>query len=370
MTTAPAAAPTMAPAPTALTDAQQTFLLQPINPGRVGRTPQGQSHLQAWDVRRYLIRIFGFDGFDIETRELAVVREIEYAPGKTSVSRWRAGQKVQEPNDRTVWTVVYRAQIRLTIKVGGRPVAVFEDAAAGDSVHQPSLGDAHDMAMKTALSQGLKRCCVNLGEQFGLSLYNGGRTDPVLVWTLTRPDGHTVTGLVADPSEVVLPDPEDAAGAAPVSAPPAGQPPATQPDAAPAGGGVADQVIRGLDSALAGAAAARQATPPAQRPGQPPATATEVGPAADGGAERMAAWQERKMFALFNALGYGGEDHRSDQVAFMEWALNRVNMPTTVAHRGDLTGAQAAVVIQALEDRQRAIRQEQAHNGARQPVGA
>jgi hypothetical protein len=85
----------------------------------------------------------------------------------------------------TAWTVVYRAQVRLTVKdTSGQPVAVFEDAAAGDSPNQPSLGDAHDMAMKTSLSQALKRCAVNLGDQFGLSLYNDGSRDAVVMRSL------------------------------------------------------------------------------------------------------------------------------------------------------------------------------------------
>lgn len=54
-------------------------------------------------------------------------------------------------------------------------------------MNQPSLGDAHDQAMKTALSQGLKRCAANLGDQFGMSLYNGGSYDAVVLGTLAGP---------------------------------------------------------------------------------------------------------------------------------------------------------------------------------------
>jgi hypothetical protein len=52
-------------------------------------------------------------------------------------------------------------------------------------------GDLHDNAIKTAASDGLKRCAINLGTQFGLSLYdNGSRTD-VVKMTLVKPDGVT-----------------------------------------------------------------------------------------------------------------------------------------------------------------------------------
>lgn len=150
-----------------LTEQQVGFLLQPISNNRV-RNLRGMSHLEAWDVRRQLIRIFGFDGFTVETLSLELVAERETKQG-----------------DRSRWTIVYRAQVRLTVKTSdGQPIAMFEDAAAGDAVNQPSIGDAHDLAMKTALSQALKRCAVNLGDQFGLSLYNDGSQDPVVLRSL------------------------------------------------------------------------------------------------------------------------------------------------------------------------------------------
>lgn len=35
-------------------------LLKPINPTRIGKDGKGFSHLEAWDVRAHLTRIFGF----------------------------------------------------------------------------------------------------------------------------------------------------------------------------------------------------------------------------------------------------------------------------------------------------------------------
>jgi len=141
-----------------------------INGNRV-RNLRGMSHLEAWDVRRQLIRIFGFGGFDIETISLDLVAQNEKKTG-----------------DKSRWTVVYRAQVRLIVKDShGKPIGYFDDGAAGDSVNQPSLGDAHDMAMKTAFSQALKRCAVNLGDQFGLSLYNDGSKDAVVGFSAAHP---------------------------------------------------------------------------------------------------------------------------------------------------------------------------------------
>jgi hypothetical protein len=159
--------------PLRLSPEQHAFLLRGIDPNRVKHL-RGQSHLEAWDVRRTLNRAFGFGGWDDQTIELTCVAQLEHPP-TTSGGKPR-------------WTVVYRAQVRLTIKnPDGTPGAVFEDGAAGDSQNQPSLGDAHDQAMKTALSQALKRCAVNLGDQFGMSLYNGGGIEPVVIGTLAGP---------------------------------------------------------------------------------------------------------------------------------------------------------------------------------------
>ena len=59
---------------TRLTEQQVGFLLQPISGNRV-RNLRGMSHLEAWDVRRQLIRIFGFEGFTVETLSLELVHE-------------------------------------------------------------------------------------------------------------------------------------------------------------------------------------------------------------------------------------------------------------------------------------------------------
>jgi hypothetical protein len=165
--------------PTRFTDQQIGFLLTPINNNRV-RNLRGMSHLEAWDVRRQLIRIFGFEGFTVETLAL----DLAYENGNPNYRKKNKAGEEYGPTY-TAWTIVYRAQVRLTVKTpSGETIAMFEDAAAGDAVNQPSVGDAHDLAMKTALSQALKRCAVNLGDQFGLSLYNDGSRDAVVMRSL------------------------------------------------------------------------------------------------------------------------------------------------------------------------------------------
>lgn len=152
-------------AASSLTWPQYRGLLKPIHPDRVSKDPRGNDHLEAWDVRRNLIRHFGFGGWSFDV-EATLVKEIQLPPRRRQDQQ---GQEYGEPY--TPWSVIYRAIGRLSIHPFGVELCHYEDGATGDATNQPSLGDAHDMALKTCLSQTLKRCAVNLGDQFGLSLY-------------------------------------------------------------------------------------------------------------------------------------------------------------------------------------------------------
>jgi hypothetical protein len=182
--------------PVDLTPEQVRVLLLPITPNRV-QHHRGNAHLEAWDVRRWLNRIFGFGGWDLNTTELALVREIDLN------------------GDGKRWTVIYRAQVRLTVRTAdGRVLASYEDAAMGDSQNQPQLGQAHDQAMKTALSQALKRTAVNLGDQFGLSLYNDGSPNAVVIKSVplagAAPSAPAATAVPEDEPVKPEPSPEPA----------------------------------------------------------------------------------------------------------------------------------------------------------------
>lgn len=181
-----------------LTEQQLKTLLSGLHPWRVGKNPKGFSHLEAWDVRRFLIRVFGFAGFDTELLGIDLVRELEL-PAKGGKPRW---------------TVVYRVHQRLTVKdIHGRPIGRYEGVATGAGQNQPSLGDAHDHAVKEADSQSLKRAAVNLGDAFGMSLYNGGASAPVVVWSAahpgpsSEPGGTDETPVQPDPGESPMPEP-------------------------------------------------------------------------------------------------------------------------------------------------------------------
>lgn len=265
-----------------LTPAQYAFLVAQIQDNRV-RQLRGNSHLEAWDIRRHLIRAFGFGGFDIETKSLDLVAQIEHPPT----------QQGGKPR----WTVVYRAEVRLIVKASdGTVLAVYEDGASGDSQNQPSLGDAHDQAMKTALSQGLKRCAVNLGDQFGLSLYNGGRVNSVVIRSLVHPEapaGNAAPTLPQDDAPV-LPEP-------------------------------------GTEQADEQPAAAEEPAAPA--PADPPRMVEQA--------------QHRAMHALWRELGYDGEANREKRLEVTAKILGLAELNSSA----DLTREQAQTVINALRSR-------------------
>ena len=156
-----------------LNERQQQQLLQPINPSRVKILHDGLAHLEGWDVRAHLNRIFGFCNWSANVLFVSNLYEAE--------TTTRAGKPA--------YRVAYRATLELGIRdPEGKPLATYTEAAVGEST-MPDFkrGDAHDMAIKTAETQALKRCCVNLGDQFGLSLYDDGSTAAVVIKTLTTP---------------------------------------------------------------------------------------------------------------------------------------------------------------------------------------
>jgi DNA recombination protein Rad52 len=136
-----------------ITARQQEILLKGINGDRIAQRKGGGgrslSYLEAWDVKAHMNRIFGFLNWsaDVSTAELAY-----------------------EDNSDGRWNVAYK--VILTLRVNG---ASYTEAAVG-SATLPSRGEAHDMAIKTAESDAFKRAAINLGDQFGLSLYNNGST--------------------------------------------------------------------------------------------------------------------------------------------------------------------------------------------------
>lgn len=140
-----------------LTNDHVKELLKPIDPSRVSKDGKGFSHVEAWDVRKRMNQIFGFGKWSSAVEDMILIAEKE----------------VTTRQGKPAWYVVYRAKCSVRVGDTFPDACEYVEWAAGDATN-PVLGDAHDQAIKTAESQAFKRCCVNLGDQFGLSLYRDG----------------------------------------------------------------------------------------------------------------------------------------------------------------------------------------------------
>jgi hypothetical protein len=129
--------------------------------------------MQAYDIRNHLNEVFGFGRWSEEVLTMEMIFDVP----------------VTQRNGKPGFNVSYRAQVRLSVSApDGSPLATYTEWATGTST-MPDFkhGDAHDMAIKTAASQGLKRCATNLGNQFGLSLYAGGSLQGITRGTFVKP---------------------------------------------------------------------------------------------------------------------------------------------------------------------------------------
>ena len=71
------------------------------------------------------------------------------------------------------WKVVYGCTLALTIVWPDGSAVTHEEPGSDVSVNS-SLADACEMAFKACQSIAMRRCAMNLGPYFGLSLYEGG----------------------------------------------------------------------------------------------------------------------------------------------------------------------------------------------------
>jgi Rad52/22 family double-strand break repair protein len=220
---------------------QYAYLLNPIRSNRIAHRSQGGkdlSYLESWDVRAHLIRIFGFGNFDLDMLDYHLVYQRDIEIGRD--------------NPKPGWEVAYSARMSLTVRVDGEELCRYTEAAVGSASGSVDLGGLHDNALKTAASDAMKRCAINLGTQFGLSLYDNGSRNDVVRTTLVKPDGtERIT-----PSEAAGADLSPEAQAALVhslGAVPANDTPDTAPEATPPADG--PQFERKIDTPSTAAAA-------------------------------------------------------------------------------------------------------------------
>lgn len=272
---------------------QTEQMLRPVNPVRVLKDGKGMSHLSQQDVLAMLIRVFGFGHFDFHVISNDLVFETCHGDPADPKARW---------------TVGYRAAMALDVRnPDGEHVCHYEDASIG-SAQNLVRQDAHDLAMKSAISLARKRCCIALGDGWGLSLYNKGQTSALVKGTLVMPEEDEPVDAV-DVQEGV--DQQVSLGVDETEHP--------MPEAT-------DEQEEMLASAL-GAQRVEEPAPQEQE------RSAEQAPITDA--------QSRKMGVLMKALNI---TTREDALATVTGIVKR-----EVSSRNDLTKDEASLVLDALD---------------------
>ena len=135
------------------------------------------SYIEGWYAISEANRIFGFDGWSRETLE----------------SRCVLGRE-----NRGSFLAVYVARVRITVHADGA-IVIREGHGTGEG-RGSSAGEAHDLALKAAETDGTKRALATFGKPFGLALYRNGKT------VLSAP---SATQKQADTGHRVNPPPDD-----------------------------------------------------------------------------------------------------------------------------------------------------------------
>ena len=176
-------------------DDAKTMLGQPLDPSIVKARQGGEgrmvSYLEGYVIIDQLNRIFGFDGWGYETLECEMLNFGEFTDSDGNLRQKNS----------------YRAKVRLEVR--GCPNRT--DIGWTTVIYDTS--DGHDMAVKGAVTDALKRAARTFGAQFGNVLYD--KDEP---WKASPP----------------APAARPAAPTQPVSRPATPVPAASQPPRAPA----------------------------------------------------------------------------------------------------------------------------------------
>lgn len=157
------------------------------------------SYVSSYYVLEQMNRIVGQGNWAYETQEMRLVYE-------GSIEGESYGKKV------TTYNAHYVAKVLLVVDLPEGKKAMFSDYGYGDGSDKKSPGKAHELAVKEAATDALKRCIKNLGMRMGLALYDKEQTnveeEPSTIRTsITRSetnatgDGARVNGTASKPTE-------------------------------------------------------------------------------------------------------------------------------------------------------------------------
>jgi hypothetical protein len=138
--------------PVRLSPDQVDALGAELHPGRIAYDDRGNAHVSGWDVRATLTRIFGFGMWSETITRVEKVQDNQYTQGGH-------------------WNVSWMVSVQLVCwDAYGTPLGPYEGITI-ETVTMGNRGNATELAIKSAATVALKRAAINLGNQFGLSLY-------------------------------------------------------------------------------------------------------------------------------------------------------------------------------------------------------
>lgn len=123
---------------------------------REGAFGKKLDYLETWFVIQQANDIFGYDGWECETTRLEHIG--------TTLGTDKSGKER--------YSVAYRSTVRVTAQIGEE---VLRREGSGFGNGMGSELDAHELALKEAESDALKRAFKSFGQQFGLHLYDKDR---------------------------------------------------------------------------------------------------------------------------------------------------------------------------------------------------
>lgn len=162
-----------------LSEAQKKLLSDKLDASHVkppsANGPKGD-YLEGWHVIAEANRIFGFDGWSYDIYTLTQCHEAF-------------------KNEKGNWVVSYIARVKVNALEVTR-----EDVGYG-SGYARNPGDAHESAVKEAVTDALKRALRTFGNPFGLALYDKSRAN---VEAAPEPKPAVYNSLVAELRKAVV----------------------------------------------------------------------------------------------------------------------------------------------------------------------
>lgn len=163
---------------------------------------QGLAYVAQHEVRAELTRIFGWGGWDSQVEQMDLLWEYEVHPGTGHPDYPKEKGGAEKSGGKVYYRACYKARVRLTIRdYWGNVVCSFvEEHVEANSV-LPDRGEAHAMAVTSVESYALRRAAIGLGDRFGLGLYDGGKTDPLVKGSLQLTDPESPWFIPRDPQK-------------------------------------------------------------------------------------------------------------------------------------------------------------------------